>query len=141
MAWCASCSVCVVWCAFLPCLRGMTCCCVFVCRPSCQLAVVVSSSGAVPHLIAALKHADAKLKRQVCALFVGLYIKPPFSTPAVAAAPCAVQACNALAQIAKHSVELAEVTVEAGLFPTYVWSAGWFTQTASDRLQNLPQCI
>ena len=52
-----------------------------------------------------------------------------------------MQACNALAQIAKHSVELAEVTVEAGLFPTYVWSAGWFTQTASDRLQNLPQYI
>jgi hypothetical protein len=30
-----------------------------------QLATVVSSSGAVPHLVAALKHADAKLKRQV----------------------------------------------------------------------------
>jgi hypothetical protein len=32
---------------------------------SLQLAVVVSSSGAVPHLIASLKHSDAKLKRQV----------------------------------------------------------------------------
>ena len=77
-----SCSVCVVWCAFLSCLCGMTCWHVLfawhalllciVCRHYCQLAVVVSSSGAVPHLIAALKHADAKLKRQVCALFVGL---------------------------------------------------------------------
>ncbi len=71
--------------------------CLFVhCRRSAvvvQLATVVASSGAVPHLVAAVKHSDPKLKRQ---------------------------ACNALAQVAKHTVELAEIVVEAGLFPAYV---------------------
>lgn len=58
-----------------------------------QLATVVSGTGTVPHLVACLKHSDAKLKRQ---------------------------AANSLAQVCKHNVDLAEVAVEAGMFPAYV---------------------
>ena len=47
----------------------------------------------MPHLVACLRSPDAKLKRQ---------------------------ACNCLSQIAKHTVELAEVVVEAGAFPPCV---------------------
>lgn len=53
----------------------------------------MTGTGTVPHLVAALKHSDAKLKRQ---------------------------AANSLAQIVKHNVDLAEVAVEAGMFPTCV---------------------
>ena len=55
-----------------------------------QLATVISGSGTIPHLVACLKHSDAKLKRQ---------------------------AANSLAQVCKHNVDLAEVAVEAGMFP------------------------
>ena len=47
-------------------------------------------SGAVAYLAPLIQHPDGKLKRQVC---------------------------SALAQIAKHSVDLAEVVVEAEVFP------------------------
>ena len=46
--------------------------------------------GAVPYLAALIAHPDAHLKRQVC---------------------------SCLGQIAKHTVDLAEVVVEAEIFP------------------------
>lgn len=46
--------------------------------------------GAVPYLAALISHPDAQLKRYVC---------------------------QCLAQIAKHTVDLAEVVVEAEIFP------------------------
>jgi 3-methyladenine DNA glycosylase AlkD len=55
-----------------------------------QLAHAVVDAGAVAYLAPLIQHPDAKLKRQVC---------------------------SALAQIAKHSVDLAEVVVEAEIFP------------------------
>merc|ERR1712072_1380830 len=55
-----------------------------------ELAQAVVDAGAVAYLAPLIVHPDAKLKRQVC---------------------------SCLAQIAKHSVDLAEVIVEAEIFP------------------------
>lgn len=62
-----------------------------IAKHSAELAQVVVDAGAVPFLAPLIQHSDGKLKRQVC---------------------------GALAQIAKHHVDLAEVVVEGeGVFP------------------------
>jgi hypothetical protein len=54
----------------------------------------VVDAGAVPFLSALIPHPDAQLKRQVC---------------------------SCLANISKHAVELAEVVVEAEIFPKILY--------------------
>ena len=62
-----------------------------------QLAQAVVDAGAVAYLAPLIQHDDGKLKRQVC---------------------------SCLAQIAKHSVDLAEVVVEAEIFPKILTCLG-----------------
>ena len=63
--------------------------------PSLQLAQTVVDAGAIAHLAQLVGSKDAKLKRQ---LF------------------------SALSQVAKHTVELAEMVVEAEIFPSVLSS-------------------
>ena len=63
--------------------------------PSLQLAQTVVDAGAIAHLAQLVGSKDAKLKRQ---LF------------------------SALSQVAKHTVELAELVVEAEIFPSVLSS-------------------
>lgn len=94
-----------------------------------ELAQVVVDAGAVSYLAPLLVNQDAKLKRQVvrgggCGCFIALRQQRPSAFVHAAAAPAPspaqcthAQVCSALGQVAKHSVDLAEVVVEAEVFP------------------------
>ena len=69
---------------------------------------VVVDAGSVPHLTNLIQHPDSKLKRQVLLDVLS-------SSQRVLASVCQVASC--LSQIAKHSVDLAEVVVEGEVFP------------------------
>lgn len=83
-------------------------------------------AGAVAYLAPLVISQDAKLKRQVgftlvwaighvCAKCLGHVL--PYSFACVIPDPCPPQVCCSLSQIAKHSVDLAEVVVGAEIFP------------------------
>lgn len=87
-----------------------------VAKHSPELAQAIMDAGAVAYLAPLVTSQDAKLKRQV----------RPAEQPALTrrAPPAAthrprprVQVCCALAQVAKHSVDMAETVVEAEVFP------------------------
>lgn len=128
-------------------------------------------AGAVAYLSPLVVNQDAKLKRQVstapplgwhsaclqhgCACRLGSRVRqlchgpcPVFCTGALGRLTrpprppsWLAQVCCALAQIAKHSVDLAEVVVEAEVFPKLltclkVWAAGWLYVVGTGRREG-----
>lgn len=93
-------------------------------RCCCQLAQLVVDAGAVTYLVPLIQSPDAKLKRQVCACLSQV---PPVCVPVclLVGLSCGKEHKTANlelnhfgpSQIAKHSVDLAEVVVEAEVFP------------------------
>ncbi len=80
--------------------------------PCIQLAQMVVDAGAVAHLAGLISSQDAKLKRQVF---------------------------SALSQISKHSVDLAEMVVEAEVFPAVLTSLkGTHTASGSTMIELIP---
>ena len=88
-----------------------------------ELAQSVVDGGAVAYLAPLILSPDGKLKRQVRPPRAAVVPAPPPTLPHTAPRrlltppPARAQVCSCLSQITKHSVDLAEVVVEAEVFP------------------------
>merc|ERR1711881_543315 len=82
----------------------------YIARHNTQLAQAVVDSGAIPLLVLCIQEPELALKRIAASAHLAQMILNPD-------AKLRRQILSALAQISKHSVELAELVVEAEVFP------------------------